>query len=98
LARRKGTYDSILKAKAEQVIRSNMKVGIVIDIEQNEDASERSRNISPVTMKSLSSSSNVTCTSTTTGASTSISTIVAQVFSKSSGTVGPFFDYESSVH
>lgn len=70
LARRKGTYDSILKAKAEQVIRSNMKVGIVIDIEQNEDASERSRNISPVTMKSLSSSSNVTCTSTTTGAST----------------------------
>jgi hypothetical protein len=66
LARKKGTYNSVLKAKAEKAIRMNMKVGLVINIE---DASQTSTNISPVTMKSLSSLSNATSTSASTATS-----------------------------
>jgi hypothetical protein len=45
LASKKGTYDSVLKAKAEEAIRMNMKVGLVINIEESEDASQTSTNI-----------------------------------------------------
>ncbi len=70
LARKKGTYDSVIKAKAEEAIRMNMKVGLVINIEESEDASQTSTNISPVTMKSLlSSPSNATSTSASTATS-----------------------------
>jgi guanyl-specific ribonuclease Sa len=69
LARKKGTYDSVQKAKAEEAIRMNMKVGLVINIEESEDASQTSTNITPVTMKSLSSSSNATSTSASTATS-----------------------------
>jgi prolyl-tRNA editing enzyme YbaK/EbsC (Cys-tRNA(Pro) deacylase) len=88
LARKNGTYNSILKAKAEQALRNNTKVGIVINIEHDEDLSQSSRNISPVTMKTLSSSSNAasssSTSSTTTTAATSTSTSSEAIQSRKS--------------
>ena len=77
-ARAQGTYDSVLKKKAEQILKTlDTKVGLVINVDaddDDDDASQSSRNISPVTttttMTSFSSSDACGTTITTRSSST----------------------------
>jgi hypothetical protein len=75
MARAKGTYDSVLKKKAEQILKNlETKVGLVINVD-DDDASQTSsgasRNVSPVTTTTLTSlSSSDACTITTRSSST----------------------------
>ena len=80
MARAKGTYDSVLKKKAEQILKTlDTKVGLVINVDDDgdddDDASQTSsggsRIISPVTTTTLTSLlSSDACTITTRSSST----------------------------
>ena len=67
-ARAQGTYDSVLKKKAEHILKTlDTKVGLVInvDTDDDDDASQSSRNISPVTTTMTTSFSSSDACSTT---------------------------------
>ena len=76
MARAKGTYDSVLKKKAEHILKTlDTKVGLVINVDDDDDGSQTSsggsRIISPVTTTTLTSLSlSDACTITTRSSST----------------------------